>query len=93
MSNQNRNEENFAIILSLWYDLKDQFPTHLILIRRNDQYVSFYEHAQKAGKLMELEMVKQGELLIAFVPAHSIDYLVEQCAKITQGIALCEPLH
>ncbi|MEK6805311.1 MAG: DNA mismatch repair protein MutS [Pseudomonadota bacterium] len=78
-----------------YFAIKAQAPDMLLLFRMGDFYEFFYDDARKAARLLNITLTSRGEsdgapIVMAGIPAHSLDQYLARLVNAGESAALCE---
>jgi DNA mismatch repair protein MutS len=75
--------------------IKAEYPDLLVFYRMGDFYELFFEDAQRANQLLDITLTTRGQsaaepVLMAGVPAHSVETYLARLVKLGESVAICE---
>src|SRR5688500_15513555 len=75
--------------------IKSDFPDTLVFYRMGDFYELFYDDARLANRLLDITLTQRGAsngqpVVMAGVPAHSVENYLARLIKLGQSVAVAE---
>ena len=75
--------------------IKAEFTDTLVFYRMGDFYELFFDDARKANRLLDITLTSRGQsagepVVMAGVPAHSLDNYLAKLIKLGEAVAICE---
>ena len=82
-------------MMAQYFRLKADFPDTLMLYRMGDFYEVFFDDARKAHRLLDITLTTRGSsngepVVMAGVPAHSIESYLARLIKLGEAVAIAE---
>ena len=82
-------------MMQQYWRIKAQHPDTLLFYRMGDFYELFYDDARRANKLLDITITTRGAsagepVLMAGVPAHSVESYLAKLIKLGESVAICE---
>ena len=84
-------------MIAQYLKIKEAHPDMLLLYRMGDFYELFFEDAERAAKLLEINLTHRGQsagvpIPMAGVPYHAIDNYLAKLVKLGESAAICEQI-
>lgn len=82
-------------MMQQYLSLKAGYPGTLLFYRMGDFYELFYEDAEKAARLLDINLTQRGQsagrpVVMAGVPFHSMETYLARLIKLGESVAICE---
>ena len=82
-------------MMAQYLRIKAEFPNTLLLYRMGDFYELFYDDARQAHRLLDITLTSRGSsagepVVMAGVPAHSLENYLARLIKLGQAVAIAE---
>jgi DNA mismatch repair protein MutS len=82
-------------MMAQYWGLKKDYPDTLVFYRMGEFYEVFYADAEKAARLLNITLTQRGQsggepVVMAGVPAHSVETYLARLIKLGESVAICE---
>ncbi len=82
-------------MMAQYWGLKKDYPDTLVFYRMGEFYELFYADAEKAARLLNITLTQRGQsggepVVMAGVPAHSVETYLARLIKLGESVAICE---
>jgi DNA mismatch repair protein MutS len=86
---------NHTPMMAQYWGLKKDYPDTLVFYRMGEFYEVFYADAEKAARLLNITLTQRGQsggepVVMAGVPAHSVETYLARLIKLGESVAICE---
>ncbi|MFA6536886.1 MAG: DNA mismatch repair protein MutS [Patescibacteria group bacterium] len=84
-------------MLKQYYEIKEQYPTEILLFRLGDFYEMFGEDAVMASKILDIVLTArnrgtENEMSMCGVPYHAVDNYLAKLVKAGKRVAICDQM-